>query len=88
MRVKVMSGDGKTELGEGNMVGCVPVYFFRFPDGSLGSKKNAEKKPSIFTKIWYRIIGLQIVATDNPKIILDSGDVVYGCQTYWCATED
>ena len=80
VRVKVRSGDGSEDLGLGWYVGDVTVFFIQHPDGHLTSAHDAEKPPPLedLPK------GAQLVKTDdNPKIKLDSGDVVYGCQVWW-----
>ncbi len=89
MRVRVISGDGKKELGEGDMVGSVQVYFWRNEDLSLSSCKNAEEKPSDEMIDKMKLRGSELVELqDNPKIVLDTGEIVYGCQTYWNAIAD
>ena len=88
-RVSVMSGDMKKDLGYGNFVGCVPVYFWRGPEGNLLSNKECEEKPSPQTIEVMEAEGAKLVELQsNPKIILDSGDVVYGCQVYWSRVEE
>lgn len=75
IRVQVHSGDGKTLLGNGTYVEDVTVYVVRHEDG-ISSAKFAEEPPE----------GMEDVAevvSSNPKIILDSGEVVYGCQVWW-----
>ena len=50
------------------------------PDGNLQSLHNAEEEPppDMVPE------GAEVHCTeDNPKIRLDSGRVVYGCQVYW-----
>ncbi len=76
-RVKVWSGDQKTYLGEGTLIGFVTVYFLVENDGSLKSGANAEEKPVGYPED--RIVE----ATGNPKIRLDNGEFVYGCQVWW-----
>jgi len=84
VRVKVRSGDGKTSLGEGDYVGDVTVYFFRLPDTSLRSMKNCEVEPTDELLEEMRSVGAELCSMpDNPKIILDSGETVYGCQVWW-----
>ena len=83
-RVKVMSGNGQTDLGLGTLVGCVPVYFFRGPEGNLLSDKLCEKKPSRAQICVMKLSGATLVEKQaNPKIVLDNGDTVYGCQVWW-----
>lgn len=85
VRVHVHSGDGKTDLGEGRYVGDVKVYcFLHKSDMHIRSMHDAESPPSeelIETLkkegFIYQEIG------QNPKIVLDSGDTVYGCQVWW-----
>lgn len=80
LRVKVFNGDQSEDLGEGTYLGEVTVYFIHMPDGSLRSLHEAEKKPSedLIPE------GAELIeAPGNPKIRLDSGDVVYGCQVWW-----
>lgn len=80
MRVKVRSGDGTEDLGEGWYVGDVTVWFIRHPDGHLSSAPDAEKPPPV------EMIppGAELIKSeDNPKIKLDRGDTVYGCQVWW-----
>lgn len=69
----------------GRYVGDVTVYFIAMPDGSLRSNHNAEEPPpeNIIPK------GTRVVKSEsNPKIILDSGDTVYGCQVWWSPVDD
>lgn len=80
-RVRVWNGDKSECLGEGTLVGFVPVYIVRDPDGGIFSNTLAEEKPE-------GIPDELIVKLDsNPKIVLDSGRVVYGCQTWWSSVE-
>lgn len=84
-RVKVRSGDGTEDLGLGWYVGDVTVFFIRQPDGSLTSAHDAEKPPSLEDLP----PGAQLVKSENnPKIKLDSGDIVYGCQVWWEPTDE
>ena len=79
-RVRVWNGDQSEYLGEGTLVGNVKVYFIRMEDGSIKSSHNAEEEPDPNT-----IPEGATVASmdDNPKIILDNGNVIYGCQCWW-----
>ncbi len=78
MRVKVWNGDQSKYLGEGDYVDDVTVYFIAMPDGSLKSGSNAEEKPDELPE------GGRLIESDrNPKIVLDSGQTVYGCQVWW-----
>jgi len=80
-RVKVWNGDKSKYLGEGTLVGFVTVYVFRNPDGGISSSTFAEEEPE-------GIPGELIEKIDsNPKIQLDDGRIVYGCQTWWAPIE-
>jgi hypothetical protein len=84
IRVKVWDGSGKVDLGQGNYVGNVTVYFFRERDGALKSEALAENKPGVdqvAAALQRGAIPWQ--SFGNPKIILDSGQIVYGCQVWW-----
>lgn len=79
-RVRVHSGDGKSLLGDGMYVGNVGVYYILMPDGNLQSLHNAEQyPPEEQIPEGARVIH----SANNPKIVLDSGDTVYGCQVWW-----
>ncbi len=82
VRVKVQSGDGSEDLGEGTLVGFVPVYIFRHGAGSLLSFSMAEEKPP------HALEGELEKIEGNPKIVLDSGRTVYGCQVWWEPIEE
>lgn len=81
MKVEVFDGAGKNFLGFGNLVGNVTVYIIGKPDGSIVSLQNAEERPS--DKVIAEHGGELIISEDNPKIVLDDGRVVYGCQVWW-----
>lgn len=85
MRVRVYDGSGEVLLGEGTYEGDVKVWFFAMPDGNLQSLQNAEEEPTpdMIPK------DAELVCTDdNPKIRLDDGRVVYGCQVWWEAIDE
>lgn len=76
-RVRVKDGAGEKFIGEGTYVGRVTVYVVRTPDGRLLSNKIAETPPSaVPEESIFRI-------PRNPKIQLDNGEIVYGCQVWW-----
>lgn len=77
-RVRVWNGDQSRYLGEGKYVGDVTVYAVKMPDGSITSEKNPEVEPTNPPEE-----GKIICLPMNPKIILDSGETVYGCQVWW-----
>lgn len=81
-RVKVWNGDKSKYLGEGTMVGFVPVYIIRNPEGGISSNTFAEEKPEgIPDELIEKI-------DSNPKIVLDDGRIVYGCQTWWSPIDE
>ena len=81
MRVQVWNGDQSEFIGHGELVGAVAVYFLACDDGSIISMKNPEEMPP---PDLVKERGGQIVkAPDNPKIRLDDGSHVYGCQVWW-----
>lgn len=79
-RVKVWNGDQSEFLGEGNYVGDVTIYAIQMPNGSLQSNSNAEIEPSPES---VPEGGVVRKLPNNPKIILDNGRTVYGCQVWW-----
>jgi hypothetical protein len=88
IRVRVVSGDMNKPLGLGNLVGYPPVFLFRGPRGNLLSNKACEEKPSSELIQEMEEAGAEFVRLPaNPKIELDNGDVVYGCQVYWSRVE-
>jgi len=78
-RVDVWNGDRTKHLGKGTLVGFVPVYIIRNPDHSISSLSDAESKPEGIPEEFVTMI------ESNPKIELDGGEVVYGCQVWWGA---
>lgn len=77
-RVEVWNGDRSAFLGKGMLVGQVTVYFLRMDDGSIQSLENAEEEPE------YVPYGASLEKSENnPKIVLDNGKVVYGCQVWF-----
>lgn len=79
-KVSVKSGDGKTDLGYGTYVDDVTVYTIQNADGSLISLNNAEQYPESLNIPQGSVVR---ESKNNPKIILDSGKTVYGCQVWW-----
>ncbi|MEI8270465.1 MAG: hypothetical protein WCG45_03785 [bacterium] len=76
-RVRVWNGDQSEYYGEGTINGEVEVYFCKMPDGEILSESNPEVPMKNIPE------GGKLVKLMNPKIILDDGKVVYGCQTWW-----
>ena len=84
MRVTVWSGDRSKCLGEGELVGHVKVWCFRLPDGTLASGTMCEEMPprELIREMEEKGARLGQLLS-NPKIMLDTGEVVYGCQVWW-----
>lgn len=78
MRVRVKSGDGLRDLGEGMYVGDVEVFAVMNDYGTVFSMADATLPPQ-FVPEGCKLINL----AENPRIELDSGETVYGCQVYW-----
>jgi len=76
-RVRVWNGDQTEYYGEGNYSEDVEVYFCKMPDGEILSEANPEIPMKNIPE------GGKLVKLKNPKIVLDSGRIVYGCQTWW-----
>ena len=81
LRVDVFDGSGKTHLGKGTIIGFVDVYIVRHENG-IYSAYDAETKPNGFPEESVTKV------SSNPKIKLDSGKMVYGCQTWWEPIQD
>lgn len=75
-RVDVWNGDQSQYLGKGTYVGNVTVYCWMAGLG-IQSLQNAEEKPTYIADKDIKTLH------DNPKIIMDNGDVRYGCQVWW-----
>ena len=85
MTVEVFDGTGKQLLGFGKLVKHVTVYAIVKPDGSIVSLQNAEERPP--DELIAEHNGELLVTEDNPKIVLDDGRVVHGCQVWWRAAD-
>lgn len=81
MRVQVWNGDQSEFLGHGELVGTATVYFVAGADGGLYSMENPEERPP--EEMLRELDGEIIESADNPKIRLDDGSHVYGCQVWW-----
>lgn len=86
LRVQVWNGDQTEFLGEGELVGKATVFFIAGEDGALYSLENPEDRPT--EKILAELKGELVESKDNPKIRLDDGSHVYGCQVWWGPVED
>ena len=83
-RVDVWAGDGKTHLGNGELVGKVDVWYFIMPDLSLMSLGNCEQRPPDDMVTEMEAGGAALYKSEgNPKIVLDDGTIKYGCQVWW-----
>lgn len=85
-RVRVWNGDQSEYLGEGDYVGEATVYFIRSDDGTMiSSQEDAETEPDPATLPE----GARVMCSENnPKIKLDNGQIVYGCQVWWEPVEE
>lgn len=88
-RVFVRPGDGRNVLHRGTYVGVATVYFVRTnassprrSDSTLVTFENPEQMPSE-ADIASVPDGELVRLEGNPKIVLDDGRVVYGCQVWW-----
>ena len=84
IRVGVLSGDRSNDLGEGTYLGEVTIYAW-YDGDKLCSCKDAEQIPDL------KEIppGAELLTLrDNPKIKLDDGRIVYGCQVWWAPLEE
>jgi len=62
----------------------VEVHIFHMPDGIIVSLTDAEELPSPERVGQLLAAGaMHTVLTANPKIVMDDGSVVYGCQVWW-----
>lgn len=82
-RVRVWNGDQSDYLGEGDLVGEVDVYYVRTAAGEIEAPQQPEILPVDLPE------GASVIrAGKNPKIVLDSGRTVYGCQVWWDPIDD
>lgn len=77
-RVRVKDGSNTSVVGFGTYEGQVDVYVVKTAEGNLLSDSNAEVKPEYIPPG-----GVLVKLPNNPKIRLDNGKVVYGCQVWW-----
>lgn len=83
-RIRALSGDGSTDLGEGVLIGEARVFLFhRSSDGSVLSLEDAETIPDQETIDRFLKDGCALFSINTPKIKMDSGQVVYGAQVWW-----
>ena len=88
VRVAVLDGSGKNFIGGGYLVGRVDVWLYRTPDG-LRSATDAEKEPTPEMIKEAEAVGASFECVKgNPKIVMDNGRVVYGCQVWWTPVPD
>jgi len=80
-RVRVKDGHGKEDLGLGTYLGEADVVVAQTLDGSILTSDDPEHKAPHLADL---PAGSQIVhVKNNPKIRLDDGRIVYGCQVWW-----
>lgn len=82
--VDVWAGDDGAYLGRGKLAGFVTTWHVKLPSGNITSVANPELPPT--KEDIDEIIeaeGTIVLSNDMPKIVLDSGQVVYGCQVFW-----
>jgi hypothetical protein len=82
-RVLVMDGTGEGPERKGTLVDHVTVYaIFQKPEGEDGELKLLSLKEA---ETPIEVLEGQTVQTleNNPKIVLDDGETVYGCQVWW-----
>lgn len=77
MQVQVLSGDRTHYLGLGTLIGYANVYAVVTEDGAILSEHDAEQPHDDC-----------IILQGNPKIKLDSGEIVYGCQVWWSEVKE
>jgi hypothetical protein len=87
--VSVRSGDNETDLGQGTYLGEVTVYYFVSKDGTLiHTFGHAETEPPWDIVTTMKAEGCELARHEgNPKIRLDNGEIVYGCQVWWVPIE-
>jgi hypothetical protein len=86
-RVVVFDGKGENLVGLGRYVGEARVYIAvrgTRTNPILRTGKNAEIPPILKADE----VDCQIISQMNPKIVLDDGEVVYGCQVWWEPVEE
>ncbi len=82
-RVRVWKQDKSKYLGEGTFVGTATIYIIRVVGGTLVNL-DPEVRPELPEHIGHVIEELR----DMPKILLDSGEFVYGCFLQWHLVND
>lgn len=81
MRVRIIYGDGRKLPKCGNYKVNVTVFAILMPDKSIHNLDNPEIKPT--EKEISESGGDLMILKKNPKIVLDGGKIVYGCQVTW-----
>lgn len=84
-RVEVTSGDWSCVLGHGRLLGYTDVWVFQSRQTDrLALREITEYEPSEAVVRDWESRGARLAhVPSNPKIMLDSGEVVYGCQVWW-----
>jgi hypothetical protein len=89
VRVRVWAGNKKQDLGLGTLEGYVNVFLIQLPGGTLTLLPDAEARPTAAeVAALYSRGGILVEWPGNPKIRLDSGQVVYGCLVRWSPLYD
>ena len=81
-RVKVWNGDKSKYLGTGDYIGNTETYVVIVPNRPMAllSCKDPRELPNLED---YPPGSKIRKCADNPVIKLDSGGLVFGCQTWW-----
>lgn len=84
-RVKVLNGDQTAYVGEGEHVANVSVYIFvKRDEMHIETVGNPEEMPTEETVRMMRSKDMVMEHVPaNPKMLLDDGRIIYGCQCWW-----
>ena len=90
-RVHVLSADSSKELGYGTYMGQVPTK--DIPDEPLPSFLAPSPEPVTLTDDERAFVGAMVESlteegATTPKIVLDSGETVYGFQCWWSVVDE
>lgn len=86
MRVDVWNGDKSQYLGQGTLIGKAIIYGYQgFQNGNpiMYSNPDSPEKPMPNPPP-----NTTEHKGESPKIKLDSGQIVYGCQTWWSPVQE
>lgn len=84
-RVRVFNGSMTKSLGEGTLINYVTTYYFWSHDlKTFHLPANQEKRPSHSSERYWNKKGYVLrINRNDPKIRLDTGDIIYGTQCWW-----